>query len=138
VHWSAFGSVVDKALTATAPKCEGRIKLEACTDKQGNNATGSPSPRGASSSSLRRESRSPLTGRPRPNHCSKVRYRLGGSGSGATGSTSARQLLGLAVVSTWKLRGASHVSGLLTRSMTAGPDVIRGSGPIQFHRLEAQ
>src|SRR5436190_6539853 len=27
--------------------------------------------------------------------------------------------------------GASHVSGLLSRRMTAGPDVIRGSGPDQ-------
>ena len=30
--------------------------------------------------------------------------------------------------------GASHVSGLLLRHMTAGPDVIRGSGPDQDSR----
>jgi hypothetical protein len=33
-------------------------------------------------------------------------------------------------VSAWR-SGASHVSGLLSRRMTAGPDVIRGSGPNQ-------
>lgn len=27
--------------------------------------------------------------------------------------------------------GASHVSGLLSRRMTAGPDVVRGSAPIK-------
>jgi hypothetical protein len=31
--------------------------------------------------------------------------------------------------------GASHVSGLLSRRMTAGPDVIRGSGPNQSDAL---
>jgi hypothetical protein len=33
--------------------------------------------------------------------------------------------------------GASHVSGLLSRRMTAGPDVIRGSGPNQSDALDS-
>gem|GEM_PF-6398304 len=31
--------------------------------------------------------------------------------------------------------GASHVSGLFARRVTAGPDVVRGSGPNQSHGL---